>query len=128
MVATSCNDGEGGFLSRAPEQAGRVEGGPFCGPLEDLNDAKLELIRRSTSNLDIESTLEEIRELHEAIRQEAPAEVRDEVELTVQVYEDYLEVLEEEGYGKAPMESITSDEYNGAELELLSYCFQNPAS
>ena len=128
MVGASCSSGEGGFLSRAPEQSGEVEGGPFCGPLEELNDARLELIRRSTSNLEIESTVSEIRELHQEITQEAPAEVRDEVQLTVQVYEDYLEVLEAEGYGKAPMASITSDEYNEAELALLSYCFQNPAN
>jgi hypothetical protein len=128
MVSASCSNGDGGFLSRSPEQSGSVEGGPFCGPLEELNDAKLDLIRRSTSNLEIESTASEIRELHEEIGQEAPAEIREEVQLTVRVYEDYLSVLEEEGYGRAPMESITSDEFNEAELALLSYCFQNPGN
>lgn len=125
-LLASCNGGGGGFLSREPERSTTPEGGPFCGPLEDLNEAKLDLIRRATSNLDIESTVDRIRSLHEDLTREAPAELRESVQLTVSVYDGYLDVLVEEGYGKAPMDRVTSDEFNQAELAQLSFCFQNP--
>lgn len=104
-----------------------MQGGPFCGPFQRLSQAKLDLIRRATSNLEIESTVELIRELQQEISQEAPAEVRDDVQFTVRVYGTYLNTLESEGYGKAPMEDITTDEFNAAENAQLSYCFQNPS-
>ena len=113
-------------MSRAPEESTKVEGGPFCGPFNRLSQAKLDLIRRATSNLEIESTVELIRGLQQEISQEAPPEVRDDVQLTVRVYNAYLSELEANGYGKAPMEDITSDDYNAAELAQQSYCFQNP--
>lgn len=126
VLLASCSGGEGGFLSRAPEESSKAEGGPFCGPLEQLNSAKLDLIRRATSNLEIDSTVKKIRGLQEKITAEAPPEVRDDARLTVSVYSGYLNVLENEGYGKAPVQDITSDSFNKAELALLSYCFQNP--
>lgn len=127
MLLASCNgDGSSGFLSRAPEESTRPEGGPFCGPREEVADARLDLIRRATSNLEVESTIERIRELHQELLAEAPPEISSEVQLTVEVYNSYLDVLEEQGYAKAPMEDITSDEFNEAELEQVSYCFQNP--
>jgi hypothetical protein len=127
MLLASCNSGgDGGFLSRAPEESTQPEGGPFCGPHGEVGRARLDLIRRATSNLEVESTIERIRELHQELLAEAPAEVSQQVQLTVAVYNDYLDVLEEQGYGKAPMEDITSDEYNAAELAQQSYCFQNP--
>ena len=126
VLLGACNREGGGFLSRSPEQSSETVGGPFCGPFKRLSQAKLDLIRRATSNLEIESTVELIRGLQQEISQEAPPEVRDEVQLTVRVYGAYLNVLEAEGYGKAPMEDITSDDYNAAELAQQSYCFQNP--
>lgn len=103
-----------------------MEGGPFCGPLEELTDARLDLIIRATSNLEIGSVIEDIRGLQEQIAGEAPAELRQQVQLTNRIYSEYLNVLEEEGYGKAPMDTITSDEYNEAALAQISFCFQNP--
>lgn len=126
VLLASCSGAEGGFLSRAPEESRKAEGGPFCGPLEQLTSAKLDLIRRATSNLEIDSTVKKIRDLQEKVTAEAPPEVRDDARLTVSVYSGYLNVLESEGYGKAPMQEITSDSFNKAELALLSYCFQNP--
>jgi len=128
LVAVSgCNGGDnGGFLSRAPEQSRQIEGGPFCGPFEELSDARLDLIIRATSNLEVESLGEDIRGLQQAIATEAPAELREEVQLTNRVYGAYLDILLRDGYGKAPMDTITSDEYNEAELTQLSFCFQNP--
>ena len=127
MVIVGCNGGESGFLSRAPEESRQgVQGGPFCGPFEELSDARLDLIIRATSNLDVEPIIEDIRALQQELAAEAPAELRDQVALTNQVYGNYLNVLEAEGYGKAPMDTITSDEYNEAELAQLSFCFQNP--
>ena len=126
VVAAACSGGSGDGLSRAPEQSSAVQGGPFCGPFRRLSQARLDLIRRATSNLEIESTVERIRELQQEISQEAPPEVRDDVQFTVRVYSTYLNILEAEGYGKAPMEDITTDEYNAAELAQQSYCFQNP--
>lgn len=127
VVVAGCSNGEGGFLSRAPEESrSGVEGGPFCGPLEDLDDARRDLIIRATSNLDVEPLIEDIRQLQQEIAGEAPAELRDQVELTNRVYGNYLGVLEAEGYGKAPMDTITSDEYNEASLAQVSFCFQNP--
>ncbi len=128
FVLASCNGGAGGMLSRAPEKTSTIEGGPFCGPLEDLNRAKLDLIRRATSNLEIDDTADRIRGLQEQVVTEAPAEVREEARFTTEVYGEYLDVLQNEGYGKAPFEKITSDEFNAAELALVSYCFQNPTS
>ncbi len=129
FLLVSCNGGPGGgILSRAPEQSSTVEGGPFCGPLQELNQAKLDLIRRATSNLEIDNTADRIRRLQEQVVSEAPAEVREEVRFTAEVYGEYLDVLQEEGYGRAPFEKITSDEFNAAELALVSYCFQNPTS
>lgn len=128
VVLASCNSAGEGFLSRAPEKSTRAEGGPFCGPLQELNQAKLDLIRRATSNLEIKTTAERIRRLQEQTTAEAPAEVREQARFTAQVYGEYLEVLENEGYGKAPFEKITSDEFSDAELALVSYCFQNPSS
>lgn len=122
----SCNGGPGGILSRAPEKSSRAEGGPFCGPLQELNKARLDLIRRATSNLEIETTADRIRRLQEQVTSEAPAEVREEARFTARVYGEYLDVLESQGYGKAPFEKITSDEFNDAELAQVSYCFQNP--
>ncbi|MGI9120905.1 MAG: hypothetical protein ACR2G7_12425 [Acidimicrobiales bacterium] len=126
VLLASCSGGQGGFLSRAPEESSKPQGGAFCGPLAQLNSAKLDLIRRATSSLEIESTVKKIRGLQEKISAEAPPEVRDDVRLTVGVYSGYLDVLESEGYAKAPMKDITSDSFNKAELALLSYCFQNP--
>lgn len=126
VLGGACSTDGTGVLSRSPEQSTRAEGGPFCGPFNRLSKAKLALIRRATSNLEIESTIELIRDLQQEISQEAPAEIRDEVQLTVRVYGAYLNILESEGYGKAPMEDITSDEFNAAELAQQSYCFQNP--
>lgn len=103
-----------------------MQGGPFCGPLEELTDARLDLIIRATSNLEIRSIIEDIRELQEQLAAEAPAELRQQVELTNRVYGQYLNVLVSEGYGKAPMDTITSDEYNEAALAQISFCFQNP--
>lgn len=129
FLLVSCNGGPGGgMLSRAPEQSSTVEGGPFCGPLQELNQGKLDLIRRATSNLEIDKTADRIRRLQEQVVSEAPAEVREEVRFTAEVYGEYLDVLQEEGYGRAPFEKITSDEFNAAELALVSYCFQNPTS
>ena len=129
FLLASCNGGPGGgMLSRAPEQSSTVEGGPFCGPLQELNQAKLDLIRRATSNLEIANTADRIRRLQEQVVSEAPAEVLEEVRFTAEVYGEYLDVLQEEGYGRAPFEKITSDEFNAAELALVSYCFQNPTS
>ncbi|HEV2069800.1 MAG TPA: hypothetical protein VGR26_08405 [Acidimicrobiales bacterium] len=128
FVLASCNGGAGGMLSRAPEKTSTIEGGPFCGPLQDLNRAKLDLIRRATSNLDIDDTADRIRGLQEQVVTEAPAEVREQARFTTEVYGEYLDVLQNEGYGKAPFEKITSDEFNAAELALVSYCFQNPTS
>ncbi|HEV2767275.1 MAG TPA: hypothetical protein VGV63_06170 [Acidimicrobiales bacterium] len=128
FVLASCNGGAGGVLSRAPEKTSTIEGGPFCGPLQDLNRAKLDLIRRATSNLEIDDTAERIRRLQEQVVTEAPAEVREQARFTTEVYREYLDVLQNEGYGKAPFEKITSDEFNAAELALVSYCFQNPTS
>ncbi|MBW3581373.1 MAG: hypothetical protein KY431_10090 [Actinobacteria bacterium] len=125
-LSTACNSGSDGRLSRAPEQSSELQGGPFCGPFRRLSQAKLDLIRRATSNVEIESTIELIRELQQEISQEAPPEVRDDVQFTVRVYGTYLNILEAEGYGKAPMEDITTDEFNAAELAQQSYCFQNP--
>lgn len=127
MVIAGCNGGESGFLSRAPEESrAGVQGGPFCGPFEELSDARLDLIIRATSNLDVEPIIEDIRALQQDLAAEAPAELRDQVALTNRVYGNYLNILEAEGYGKAPMDTITSDEYNEAELAQLSFCFQNP--
>ena len=127
MVIVGCSGGESGFLSRAPEESrAGVQGGPFCGPFEELSDARLDLIIRATSNLDVEPIIEDIRALQQELAAEAPAELRDQVALTNRVYGNYLNVLEAEGYGKAPMDTITSDEYNEAELAQLSFCFQNP--
>ncbi|MBA2438312.1 MAG: hypothetical protein H0V52_08195 [Acidimicrobiia bacterium] len=126
MVSAGCSDGDGGFLSRAPEESREVEGGPYCGPLEELDDARRDLIIRATSNLEIESVVEDIRSLQEEIAGEAPAELRQKVELTNRVYGAYLDILIAEGYGKAPMDTITSDEYNQAALDQVSFCFQNP--
>lgn len=103
-----------------------MEGGPFCGPLEELDDARIDLIIRATSNLEVESVIEDIRGLQQEISGEAPAELRQQVELTNRVYGAYLDVLVAEGYGKAPMDTITSDEYNSASLAQVSFCFQNP--
>lgn len=128
FLLASCNDGPGGILSRAPEKTSRPEGGAFCGPLQELNKAKLDLIRRATSNLEVDNTADRIRRLQDQVVSEAPAEVREEVRFTAQVYGEYLDVLQEQGYGKAPFEKITSEEFNAAELALVSYCFQNPAS
>lgn len=128
VLLASCNGGPGGILSRAPEKSTQVEGGAFCGPLQELNQAKLDLIRRATSNLEIKTTAERIRRLQEKTTSEAPAEVREEARFTAQVYGEYLDVLQNEGYGKAPFEKITSDEFSDAELVLVSYCFQNPSS
>ena len=122
----ACSSNEGGFLSRSPEQSNEVEGGPFCGPLEELMDARLSLIRRATSNLEIETTVENIERLQQEIAAQAPAELRQQVQFTNQVYGRYARTVLEEGYGKAPIEDITSDEYNQADLALLSFCFQNP--
>lgn len=113
-------------MSRAPEESNQPEGGPFCGPLESLSDARLTLIRRATSNLEIESIVENIEALQQEIAGEAPAELRDEVQLTNQIYSRYARIVLEESYGKAPIEEITSDEYNEAALALVSFCFQNP--
>lgn len=126
VVLAACNGGGDGFLSRAPEETREVEGGPFCGPLEELTDARLDLIIRATSNLQVDSVIEDIRSLQQEIASQAPAELREEVQLTNQVYGNYLNILEAEGYGKAPMDTITSDDYNEAELAQLSFCFQNP--
>lgn len=126
-LLASCNsDGGGGFLSRAPEESSEPEGGPFCGPFDEVTEARLNLIRRATSDLEVESTVERIRELHEELLAEAPPEISQQVQLTVAIYNDYLDVLVEQGYGKAPMDDITSDEFNEAELAQQSYCFQNP--
>ncbi|MDP9419449.1 MAG: hypothetical protein M3P53_04770 [Actinomycetota bacterium] len=126
VLAVACNSDSGNGLARAPEQSSAVQGGPFCGPFRRLSQARLDLIRRATSNLEIESTVERIRELQQEISEEAPPEVREDVQFTVRVYNTYLNVLESEGYGKAPMEDITTDEYNAAELAQQAYCFQNP--
>lgn len=126
VLLASCSGGQGGFLSRAPEQSSKVQGGPFCGPLVQLNSAKLDLIRRATSSLEIESTVKKIQGLQEKVSAEAPPEVRDDVRLTVSTYSGYLDALVNDGYAKAPMERITSDPFNKAELALVSYCFQNP--
>lgn len=126
VTATGCSGGDGGFLSRSPERSRQVAGGPFCGPLEELLDARRDLIIRATSSLETESVVDDIRNLQEEIASQAPAEVRDDVQLTNQVYSDYLIVLETEGYGKAPMDTITADDYNDAELTQISFCFQNP--
>jgi hypothetical protein len=126
VLLVSCSGGEGGFLSRSREESARAEGGPFCGPLEQLNNAKLDLIRRATSGLEIESTVKKIQDLQEEVTAEAPPEVQDEVRLTVTTYSGYLEVLESDGYAKAPIDRITSDQFNKADLALVSYCFQNP--
>lgn len=103
-----------------------MEGGPYCGPLEELDDARRDLIIRATSNLEVESVVEDIRALQQEIAAQAPAELREEVELTNRVYGAYLDVLVAEGYGKAPMDTITSDEYSEAALAQVSFCFQNP--
>ncbi len=103
-----------------------MQGGPYCGPFEELSDARLDLIIRATSNLEVDSLVEDIRGLQQAIATEAPAELRQQVELTNRVYGAYLDILVRDGYGKAPMDTITSDEYNEAELTQLSFCFQNP--
>ncbi len=113
-------------MSRAPEESNEPEGGPFCGPLEDLMDLRLDLIRQATSNLEIESTVERIEALQQEVGGEAPAELRDEVQLTNQLYGRYARAVVEEGYGKAPIEDITSDEFNEADLAQVSFCFQNP--
>ncbi len=126
VLIAACGGEEGGFLSRAPEESSRPEGGPFCGPLESLSDARLALIRRATSNLEIESIVENIEALQQEVAGEAPAELRDEVQLTNQVYSRYARIVLDESYGKAPIEEITSDEYNEAALALVSFCFQNP--
>lgn len=126
VVLAGCNGGDSGFLSRAPEESRVVEGGPFCGPLEELDDVRLDLIIRATSNLEVDSLAEDIRELQQAIATEAPAELREQVELTNRVYGAYLDILLAESYGKAPMDTITSEEYNQAELAQISFCFQNP--
>lgn len=127
MVLVGCNSGESGFLSRAPEESREgVQGGPFCGPLEELDDARRDLIIRATSNLDVEPIIEDIRALQQEIAAEAPSELREQVALTNRVYGNYLNILEAEGYGKAPMDTITSDEYNEAALAQVSFCFQNP--
>ncbi len=89
-------------------------------------DARLNLIRRATSNLEIESTVEDIERLQQEIAAEAPAEVREQVQFVNQVYGRYARTVLEESYGKAPIEDITSDEYNEADLALVSFCFQNP--
>lgn len=128
FLLASCNGGSDGMLARAPERNSRPEGGAFCGPLQDLNKAKLDLIRRATSNLEVNSTADRIRRLQDEVVSQAPAEVAEEVRFTAQVYGEYLDVLQDQGYGKAPFERITSEEYNAAELALVSYCFQNPAS
>ena len=103
-----------------------MQGGPFCGPFEELSDARLDLIIRATSNLDVEPVIEDIRGLQQEVAAEAPAELREQVALTNRTYDNYLNVLEAEGYGKAPMDTITADDYNAAELAQLSFCFQNP--
>lgn len=114
------------FLSRAPEESSEAAGGPFCGPVEELMDARLNLIRRATSNLEIESTVENIQGLQEEIAGEAPAELREEVQLTNQVYGRYAQTVLDQGYGKANIADITSDEFNEADLAVVSFCFQNP--
>jgi hypothetical protein len=127
VVLAGCSGGESGFLSRAPEESRTgVQGGPFCGPFEELSDARLDLIIRATSNLDVEPVIEDIRGLQQEVAAEAPAELREQVALTNRIYDNYLNVLEAEGYGKAPMDAITADDYNAAELAQLSFCFQNP--
>ncbi|HWH35278.1 MAG TPA: hypothetical protein VNT56_08165 [Acidimicrobiales bacterium] len=126
MAAAGCSGGGDGFLSRSPEASRQVAGGPFCGPLEELLDARRDLIIRATSNLEIESVVDDIRNLQDEIASEAPAELRDEVTLTNRVYSNYVGVLESEDYGKAPMDTITADDYNEAELAQVSFCFQNP--
>ncbi len=127
MASTACNGAEGGFLSRAPEQSNEPEGGPYCGPLEELLDARLALIRRATSNLEIKSTVEAIERLQQEIASEAPAELREQVQFTNQVYGRYARAVLEQSYGKAPFEDITSDEFNTAENAQVSFCFQNPS-
>lgn len=126
VVFTACNSGESGFLSRAPEQSSEPEGGPFCGPLEQLMEARLDLIRRATSNLEIETTVEEIESLQQTIATEAPAELREQVQFTNQVYGTYVRAVLELGYGKAPFATLTTDEFNEADLALSRFCFQNP--
>ena len=126
MMFTACASEENGFLSRAPEQSSEPEGGPFCGPLEELMDDRLNLIRRATSNLEIESTVENIERLQEEIASQAPAELREQVQFTNQVYGRYARAVLEEGYGKAPFQDLTTDEYNAAEIAQVSFCFQNP--
>lgn len=126
VALAGCNGGDSGFLSRAPEESRRVQGGPFCSPLEELSDARLDLIIRATSNLEVDSLVEDIRGLQQATATEAPAEVREQVELTNRIYGAYLDVLVAEGYGKAPMDTITTDEYKAAEIAQVSFCFQNP--
>ncbi len=113
-------------MSRAPEESGEPMGGPFCAPLEALSDARLSLVRRATSNLEIETTVENIEALQQEIAQEAPAELREEVQRTNQTYGRYARAVLEEGYGKAPIGDITSDDYNQDALALVSFCFQNP--
>lgn len=127
MVFTACSGGDdGGFLSRAPEASNEPEGGPFCGPLEELMDARLALIRRATSNLEIESIVANIERFQQEIASQAPAELREQVQFTNQIYGRYAQAVLNEGYGKAPIADITSDEFNEADLALLSFCFQNP--
>lgn len=126
VMTAACSGGGNGFLSRSPEASRQVAGGPYCGPLEELLDARRDLVIRATSNLETESVIDDIRNLQEEIASEAPPEVRAEVTLTNQVYSNYLNVLESEGYGKAPIDTITADDYNEADLAQVSFCFQNP--
>lgn len=127
MALAACNgDDGGGFLSRAPEAANVSEGGPFCGPLEELMDARLALIRRATSNLEIESIIAAIQRFQQEIASQAPAELREQVQFTNQVYGRYAQTVLDEGYGKAPFADLTTDEFNEADLALTRFCFQNP--
>ncbi len=127
MAFTACSGGEGeGFLSRAPEASSEPEGGPFCGPLEELMDARLALIRRATSNLEIESIIAAIERFQQEIASQAPAELREQVQFTNQVYGRYAQTVLNDGYGKAPFADLTTDEFNEAELALTRFCFQNP--
>lgn len=89
-------------------------------------DARLDLIRRATSNLEIETTVEDIEGLQQAIATEAPAELREDVQFTNRVYGAYARAVLEQGYGKAPFATLTTDEYNEAENDQVAFCFQNP--